>query len=119
MSDDLRKCFIAFSKLMVPENLPALKIRTTRLEETYILNQKRQVNMDPGYLTQAKLILATTKNYQHRIYIGQGIFGDVHLQYSNKSYQPQSWTYPDYKDEQNIRFFNMVRQRYLEQLAEE
>jgi hypothetical protein len=119
MSDDLKKCFIAFIKLLVPEDLPAIKLSTNRLEEKYIVNQKRQVNIDPGYITQAKLVLATTKNYHHRIYIGQGIFGDVHLQYSNKSYQPQSWTYPDYQDEQNIRFFNTVRKRYLEQLAEE
>jgi hypothetical protein len=68
--------------------------------------------------TQAKLVLATTKNYSHRIYLGQGIFGDVHMQFTNKSYQPQPWTYPDYKDEKNVKFFNFVRKRYLEQLAE-
>ena len=118
MSDHLKKCFVTFSKLLIPEDLPILKTSTNKLEDTYVANNQRQVNIDPGYITQAKLILATTKNYSHRIYIGLGIFGDVHLQYKNKSYHAQPWTYPDYKDEHNIQFFNSVRKRYLEQLAE-
>jgi hypothetical protein len=112
MSDDLRKCFVAFDKLIAPEDLQIIKVNTNTLEEHHLLDKKRQVNLDPGYITQAKVILATTKNYSHRIYIGNGIYGDVHLQYGNKSYQPQPWTYPDYKDAQNIAFFNLARERY-------
>lgn len=116
MGSNLKKCFITFFDLIAPEELPAIKTKTNILEEKYNINNKRQVNIDPGYITQAKLILATTKNYSHRIYIGNGIFGDVHMHFKNKSYQSQSWTYPDYKDGNNVNFFNAVRQRYLEQL---
>jgi hypothetical protein len=118
MGEQLNKCFVSFLKLFIPENLPFVKISTNRLEEDYISNKKRQINIDPGYITQAKLVLATTKNYSHRIYLGQGIYGDVHLQYQNKTYQPQPWTYPDYKDINNLEFFNATRLRYLEQLAD-
>lgn len=118
MGDKLKKCFISCRDLIAPEFLPSIKVNTNALEEKYKLGDKRRVNVDPGYITQAKLILATTKNYSHRIYIGKGIFGDVHMQYKNKSYRAQSWTYPDYNDEKNVAFFNAVRTRYLEQLAE-
>ena len=117
MNDRLKKYFVSFEKLFNPEELPYLKVKTNMIEEEYLVNGKRRVNIDPGYITQAKVVLATTKNYSHRIYLGKGIFGDVHMQYSNNSYQPQSWTYPDYKDAQNIIFFNQVRRRYLEQLG--
>jgi len=119
MGDNLKKIFIACKALIAPENLPSIKVNTNALEKKYEIDSKRRINIDPGYISQAKLILATTKNYSHRIFIGKGIFGDVHMQFSNKSYRSQPWTYPDYKDEKNVTFFNDVRLRYLEQLAEE
>jgi hypothetical protein len=118
MGENLKKCFVAFLDLIAPEDLPSIKVKTNTIEDEYIIDNKRQVNIDPGYITQAKLVLATTKNYRHRVYIGQGIFGDVHMHYGNNRYQSQPWTYPDYLDVKNILFFNAVRKRYLEQLAE-
>jgi hypothetical protein len=117
MGNQLRKCFITFTDLINPEKLPEIKVKTNELEEKYTVDKNRQVNIDPGYITQAKLVLVTTKNYSHRIYLGLGIFGDVHMQYSKKSYHPQPWTYPDYQNDKNVTFFNTVRQKYLEQLA--
>jgi hypothetical protein len=118
MGSLLHKRFISYTALIAPERLPAIKVHTNKIEQKFLIKQNRQINIDPGYITQAKLILATTKNYSHRIYLGAGIFGDLHMQYSNKTFQPQPWTYPDYKDAKNVRFFNSVRFRYLEQLAE-
>lgn len=117
MGRELQKLFVVFSSLIDPETLSSIKIATNRMESELIRRKKRLVNIDPGYITQAKLILATTKNYSHRIYLGQGIFGDLHLQFSRGSYRSQPWTYPDYKSEKNIQFFNMVRKKYLEQLG--
>ena len=119
MGEGLLKIFVSFVDLFNPENLPSVKVTTNNLEDKYIINHKRQVNIDPGYITQAKLVLATTKNYNHRVYIGKGIFGDVHMHYGNSSYQTLPWTYPDYQDKSNVLFFNSVRKRYLEQLAAE
>ena len=118
MGTDLKKFFIVFSDLEPPELLPGYKISTNQIEIKFINNKKRHVNIDPGYVSEAKVILATTKNYDHRIYLGQGIFGDLHLKFTNKEFQPQPWTYPDYKQKQVIQFFMDLRQIYFKQLGE-
>ena len=75
------------------------------------------VNLDPGYISEVKLVLATTKNYAHRIYLRDGIYGDVHLSFTQNSFQVQPWTYPDYQQKAVIEFFNLVRQNYLQQIS--
>jgi len=116
MGEDLQKLFIVFASLIEPEALPSIKLETNKIETEQIKGAGRGVNIDPGYITQAKLVLATTKNYSHRLYLGQGIFGDLHMQFGKGSFNPQPWTYPDYQQKNMIEFFNTVRQRYLEQL---
>ncbi len=115
---NLKKLFISFEQLIAPESLPDLKIKSNNLEIKYKKSAKRVFNIDPGYLTQAKVVLATTKDYSHRLYLGQGIYGDLHLYFSNKSLQAQPWTYPDYKQELAVNFFNELRQIYNTQLGE-
>jgi len=114
---DLKKHFLVFTALIDPSHLPAIKVWTNGIEEKYMINNKRSVNIDPGYITQAKLVLATTKNYSHRIYLGKGIYGDVHLHYQRGEYHPNPWTYPDYADARNIMFFKQIRDDYLKQLV--
>ena len=118
MGGNLSKLFLIFARLIEPVTLPDIKIETNKLEEEYSVASGRQVNLDPGYISEAKLVLATTKNYAHRIYLDKGIFGDIHLTYTNQSFQKQSWTYPDYQQEEIINFFNEIRHKYLHQLGE-
>ena len=121
MGAPLYRCYIAFRELIHPGELSHIKLFTNMVEDRFrgeAGKGGRLINLDPGYVSHGSVVLATTKNYSHRIYIGQGIFGDVHMQYGNKTYRPQQWTYPDYKDKLNVSFFNTVRTRYLEQLAE-
>ena len=73
----------------------------------------RSVNIDPGYLDRMRLVLATTKDCSHRIYLGQGIYGDIELMYRSGSFVSLEWTYPDYRAELAIEFFNKVRSVYL------
>ncbi|TFG95397.1 MAG: DUF4416 family protein [Calditrichales bacterium] len=117
MGAELVKQFVVFTDLIQPDQLAEIKIKTNLLEESFRDEAKRRVNIDPGYICPAKLILATTKNYSHRIYLTKGIFGDVHLQYRGGKFQSQPWTYPDYKDSENIDFFIKIRTKYLEQLG--
>ncbi len=117
MGEDLKKLFVVFSELIDPVDLAKIKITTNLIESDFFAGEKRLVNIDPGYITQAKLVLATTKNYSHRVYLGQGIFGDVHMHYKKGQYRPNSWTYPDYQAEMNVKFFGEVREHYLEQLG--
>jgi hypothetical protein len=118
MGSHLKKLFIVFSDLIDPVELPGIKVNTNLIEKQYMVNNKRQVNIDPGYISEAKLVLATTKNYSHRIYLSQGIFADLHLQFSKGSFQPQPWTYPDYMQKNVLEFFNGIKKKYLEQLTD-
>jgi len=118
MGKDLKKHFIVFAKLQSPELLPKFKIATNNIENQFLGKENRQINIDPGYISEAKVVLATTKNYDHRIHLTNGIFADLHLRFSQKTFHAQPWTYPDYKQQSIIEFFNEMRQRYFHQLGE-
>ncbi|MEJ2544816.1 MAG: DUF4416 family protein [Calditrichaceae bacterium] len=118
MGENLSKMFVSFTKLNEPDHLIHYKVQSNHLEEEFLLNGQRQVNIDPGYLTEAKLVLATTKDYSHRLYLGMGIFGDLHMYFENGTFKKQFWTYPDYQQPLAINFFNELRVRYREQMVE-
>ncbi len=118
MGTGLQKCFVSFQNLIQPEKLPEIKRLTNQMELEISGGTKRNVNIDPGYLNVSKMVLATTKDYTHRLYLGQGIFGDVHFIFQKKSFQVQPWTYPDYQQPFVITFFNDLRERYREKLSE-
>lgn len=109
---NLYRKFISLKDLILPEELPKCKIITNEIEETLSSNNKREINLDPGYLSLSKLVLASTKDYFHRIYIGQSIFAEVTLFYKDKTFQPTPWTYPDYKTKDYIDIFNHIREIY-------
>jgi len=120
MGPNLRRKFYSFKKLIHPEELAKIKILTNGLEREF-LNESggREVNLDPGYLAPGKLVLASTKDYQHRIYLGNGIYGEVTLRFRRGSFWPWEWTYPDYRSTQYIDFFNHVRKLYKAQIRRE
>jgi len=113
---DLKRRFIAFKKLISPSDLPEIKIYTNKVEKKLSSGSSRLINIDPGYLDLAKLVLASTKDYKHRIYLGKGIYLEVTLFYENKSYRPWEWTYPDYKSAEYIAIFNQIRDIYARQI---
>jgi hypothetical protein len=112
----LTRKFLSFKKLIPAQNLPEIKAYTNRLEERLSCRGKRQVNLDPGYLDLAKLILASTKDYAHRIYLGKGIFSEITLYFKDGSFTPWEWTYPDYRSAVYIEIFNKIRQAYAQEL---
>jgi hypothetical protein len=116
MGVDLKRRFLSFSKHISPEQLPKIKIFTNRLEESFAGGThsfKRSVNIDPGYVTDAKLVLATTKDYSHRIYLSRGIYAETTLFYQKNTFKPYDWTYPDYKTDYYIRVFNEIRNIFM------
>jgi len=115
MGPDLKKMFVSFNELIDPDALPFLKHRTNDIESDWMMQGHRQVNLDPGYITGAKLVLASTKDFAHRVYIGDGIYGDNHLRFVHGAFVENPWTYPDYKIPVALRFFTEVRQSYLAQ----
>ena len=110
----LRK-FIFFEQLLDPGDLPAIKIDTVRIEKSLAVRTgnraRRRINLDPGYVTEAKVVLATTKDYSHRLYIGKGIYAEVTLGYANKdrSFMPFDYTYLDYCSDTYKKMFNQAR----------
>lgn len=113
MGELLKKKFCCFSHPIHPESLPDIKLMTNRIESELAHDENehlmRTVNIDPGYVTLSKLVLATTKDYSHRIFIGKGIFAETTLRYRDGKFTPIDITYPDYRTPLAIDFFNDVR----------
>ena len=119
MGPNLLRKFVGFERLINPKELASAKLFTNDLEERIserFGGRRRLVNLDPGYISPSKLVLASTKDYSHRIYLGDGIFAEVTLHFANKRFNPWPWTYPDYKAGDYRRFFEAMRQQYLDVL---
>ncbi|MFA5115878.1 MAG: DUF4416 family protein [Candidatus Omnitrophota bacterium] len=119
---DLKRQFLSFKRLINPGDLAAIKLFTNRLEFKLGYKPKnagkiaRRINIDPGYLELPKLVLATTKDFSHRIYLKKGIFAEVTLTYRKSSFKPLDWTYPDYRTPQYLSIFNHIRKLYYSQI---
>lgn len=111
----LKRKFIAFRTLIDPQKLASIKALTNKIELAHAKAGKRKINIDPGYLDMAKLVLATTKDFAHRIYLDKGIFAEVTLVYQKKSFRVREWTYPDFRTNEYIRIFNHIRDLYEQQ----
>ena len=109
MGQGLVKRLLSFERLIPPDGLPDIKLQTNHIEDQFAVNGKRRVNLDPGYLSAANVVMATAKNFDHRIYLGKGIFGDVQLRYRGNKFHFSPWTYPDYKDKYIIDFLARTR----------
>lgn len=106
MGSDLKRIFVLFEALMQRDVLSDIKLKTNHIEASLANNGMRTVNIDPGYISLENAILATTKGYAHRIYIGKGIYGDLTLIYNAGTYRSLEWTYPDYGGDDIISLFN-------------
>lgn len=118
MGADLGRRLVSFLHLADPGQLAAWKVFTIGVEEKFSLGGRRVVNLDPGYVAKERLVLATGKNYTHRIYLDQGIWGDLSLIYARKEFQPLPWSYPDYARGELPALLGLIRQKYLWQLKE-
>jgi Domain of unknown function (DUF4416) len=119
MGDIIDRVFFSFERLIEADQLPEIKRQTNQLETEMspaFPSVKRPVNVDPGYIEQAKVILASTKNFYHRMYLGGGVFGEVTMHFKNNTYQFFPWTYPDYQSKDYQEFFLRIRQIYRSQL---
>jgi hypothetical protein len=119
MGDRLMRQWYAFDILVDPATLPAMKHTSNEIEQQYSNEQGRSINIDPGIVSLSNLVLASTKNYSHRIYLGQGIYAEVTLLYRDKQFQALAWTYPDYRESPVLEFFGRVRAFLKEKLEHE
>lgn len=119
MGVPLFRRMFAFQKLIEQSELSAVKTITNRIENQYASNGKRIVNIDPGYLSLERFVLASGKNFTHRIYVGQGIFADLTLIYQHGMFEKLPWTYPDYADQPVLAFLEKVRNKYAVDLKQQ
>jgi hypothetical protein len=112
--------FVSIDRLIDPGRLADIKHRTNELEKQLAeptgVDLPRPVNLDPGIIEPSKLVLATTKNYSHRIYIGNKMYAEVTLIYDKGHWKHFDYTYPDYRQKKYQDFFSKVRDRLVEQL---
>jgi hypothetical protein len=128
IGENLIQKLFSFSTLVRQDELTEIKIITNRLENNIIITDKnikknitrhiRKINLDPGYITLNKYVLASTKNGPSRIYLNQGIYAEITLRFINKSFVTCEYTYPNYKTNEYINFLNSVRLKYKSQLRE-
>jgi hypothetical protein len=113
MGGGLFRRLITFGPLIPRESLVRIKGETNELEVAFSLAGKRRINIDPGYISAEHLILATTKGYTHRPYLGDGIYADLTLIYRSGGFHPLEWTYPDYASHEIRHILSGIRRRYL------
>jgi hypothetical protein len=120
MGPQLFRKFVSFGPLVQPSSLTEIKLWSQYLEAEHRWrdgnNEGRKVNLDPGYLEINKVVLASTKNASHRVYLTAGVYGEATLQFCKGSFQPFNHTYPDYRWPETLNFFHALRSRYLRQL---
>jgi len=112
MGPALQRRMLAFKNLIHQNQLAQIKLETNTVETQFLENGRRTVNIDPGYLLLERLVLATGKNFSHRIYIGKGIYADLTLIYRQGRFASLPWTFPDYAGTQIQRFLQRVRAKY-------
>lgn len=115
MGTGIQKTFFACRERIDPARLPELKLAANAWEAEYAdlgrHAEPRPLNLDPGYMTMAKLVLASTKDHAHRIYLAEGIYAEVTLYYQARRWQHRPWTFPDYRRDDYQQFFTHCRQR--------
>ena len=130
MGSPLYRQFVAFEELRDADVLVEAKLAANEIERAFAVNTAansaavapvatrtnatcRPINLDPGYIESAKLVLASMKNFSHRIYMGRGVFGEVTMQYRHGTWEPLPWTFPDYASGRYFGFLDQVRERLM------
>jgi len=119
MGPALKRGFLSFERLVSPDSLSAIKLQTNSLEGEIgdaLESGYRVINLDPGILTSSALIMATAKNFAHRVPLSGGIYAHLELLFVKTGVKTLDWTYPDFRSEQYWGFFLEVRKIYLGQL---
>ncbi|NWF57388.1 MAG: DUF4416 family protein [Syntrophaceae bacterium] len=120
MGKGLWRRMVGFEPMISPERLVSVKLWANRVEGQS-LNEGggRRVNIDPGYVAGAKFVLATGKDYSHRLYLGEGVYGEITLIGRKRGFSPLPWTYPDYASQPLLGIIALMRRKYLWQLKQE
>jgi hypothetical protein len=112
MGEPLFRQFVSFKGLRTPEKLPEIKQRAMELEAQLAVGGKRRVNLDPGYLSNANVIIATAKNHYHRVPLRDGIYAHIEYVLKDGKINFLPWTYPDFQTEPYLAFFRHLQDMF-------
>ena len=118
LGENLKRKFLSFKNPVSLKNIEKTKLISNKIEKILSADNKRVINIDPGYLDLSKLVLFSTKDYSHRMHVGRGIFAEVTLYFKNDKFNAWPWTYPDYKTDEYISIFNSIRGSYKREKAD-
>ena len=116
---EARRIIYSFENTGDPSRQAEIKSFTNKIEADFSVDGKRQINLDPGFLSHGRLMLATTKKTGFRIPLSDGIYTELTLYYARGAWQKLPWTYRDYQSERVQSFLTAVRKKYLEQRKNE
>jgi len=118
MGSPLWRRFVSFARPASPGRLAEVKQATNALEAKMAAGgtsgASRAINLDPGYIAPAKLVLGSRKDFAHRVYLGGGVYGEVTMQWRGGRWQALDWTFPDFASGRYDAFLTAVRQRLLD-----
>ncbi|OIP65835.1 MAG: hypothetical protein AUK29_01955 [Nitrospirae bacterium CG2_30_53_67] len=118
LGENIFRRFLFFQDLILPDRIAGIKVETNRIEERYMRRVEgkplRRINLDPGYLDASRIVLATTKDFSHRIYLAHGIYAEVTLCFVRGSFRPFDHTYPDYRSGETLEIFHRMRERFVQ-----
>ncbi|MBC8478211.1 DUF4416 family protein [bacterium] len=109
----LFRSILSFREAVPREQLASIKLQTNQLETEWSGSSGRAVNLDPGLVTEENFLLATGKNFSHRVYLQQGIYADLTLIFQQGEFRPLPWTYADYRDDRIRNFLAEERRQLL------
>ena len=115
LGGEAKRRILSFERLVNPDRQADIKTFTNSVEAELSIDGNRKVNLDPGFLSHGRLLLATTKKTGFRIPLKDGIYTELTLFYARGAWQKLPWTYRDYQSERVQSFLSDVRRRYLEQ----
>jgi hypothetical protein len=115
MGENLLRKWVSFTPLRARGYLAPAKHAAVAIEGELALGGGRRANLDPGYVDGAQVVLASGKNFSHRIYVGMGYYAEVTLIYEHGGFRSLAWTYPDYKTAEALAFLNKARSAYMRQ----
>ncbi len=115
MGSPLYRRWVAFERLAAPDALAEAKLTTNAIEADLAAERAagapRPINLDPGYLDLARLVLASMKDHAHRIYLGRGVYAEITLLYQSRRWQKLPWTFPDFASGRYDAFLTAARGR--------
>ncbi len=116
MGTPIYRLFYSFKDLVDPSSLWRIKVTTNKIEERFVVDGGRKVNLDPGLMALSRFVLASTKESSHRIPLGGGIYGEITLMFERGRFRPVEWTYPDYRSDRYIGILGEIREIYRGQI---